>query len=91
MAELCRAGLHGFAAENEARMEAMAAARGQIERQLAALQAAQRRVRQTPSTGGKAKGPAPGPSWGRHALGVLRTTAPDPILFVRRRALAASR
>ena len=46
LAELCRAGLHAFAAENEARMEAMAAARGQIERQLANLQATQRRVRQ---------------------------------------------
>jgi F-type H+-transporting ATPase subunit gamma len=45
-AELCRAALHAFAAENEARMEAMAAARSQIERQLAGLQATQRRVRQ---------------------------------------------
>jgi F-type H+-transporting ATPase subunit gamma len=45
-AELCRAALHAFAAENEARMQAMAAARGQIERQLAALQATQRQVRQ---------------------------------------------
>ncbi len=46
LAELCQAALHAFAAENEARMEAMAAARGQIERQLAKLQATQRRVRQ---------------------------------------------
>ena len=46
LAELCQAALHGFAAENEARMEAMAAARGHIERQLAALQATQRRLRQ---------------------------------------------
>ena len=46
LAELCRAALHAFAAENEARMEAMAAARSQIERQLATLQATQRRVRQ---------------------------------------------
>ena len=45
-AELCHAALHGFAAENEARMEAMAAAHIQTERQLAALQATQRRVRQ---------------------------------------------
>ena len=45
-AALCHAALHAFAAENEARMQAMAAARGQIERQLAALQATQRRVRQ---------------------------------------------
>jgi F-type H+-transporting ATPase subunit gamma len=45
-AQLCNAALHAFAAENEARMEAMAAARGQIERQLAALQATQRQVRQ---------------------------------------------
>ena len=45
-AELCHAALHSFAAENEARMEAMAAAHTQTERQLAALQATQRRVRQ---------------------------------------------
>ncbi len=45
-AELCDAALHAFAAENEARMEAMAAARSQIERQLSALQATQRQVRQ---------------------------------------------
>ena len=45
-AQLCRAALHGFAAENEARLEAMTAAHTQTERQLAALQAMQRRVRQ---------------------------------------------
>jgi len=45
-AELCRAALHAFAAENEARMESMAAARKQIDRQLAALEATQRMVRQ---------------------------------------------
>ena len=45
-AQLCRASLHSFAAENEARMEAMAAAHSQTERQLATLQATQRRVRQ---------------------------------------------
>jgi F-type H+-transporting ATPase subunit gamma len=45
-AELCNAALHAFAAENEARMEAMASARNQIERQLSALQATQRLVRQ---------------------------------------------
>ena len=45
-AELCHAALHGFAAENEARMEAMAAAHTQTERELASLQATQRRVRQ---------------------------------------------
>ncbi|MEJ0069371.1 MAG: FoF1 ATP synthase subunit gamma [Pseudomonadota bacterium] len=45
-AQLCNAALHAFAAENEARMESMAAARNQIERQLAALQATQRLVRQ---------------------------------------------
>jgi F-type H+-transporting ATPase subunit gamma len=45
-AQLCRAGLHAFAAENQARMEAMAAARKQVERQLAQLQARQRLVRQ---------------------------------------------
>jgi F-type H+-transporting ATPase subunit gamma len=45
-AQLCDAALHAFAAENEARMEAMAAARNQIERQLSALQATERLVRQ---------------------------------------------
>jgi F-type H+-transporting ATPase subunit gamma len=45
-AQLCTTALHAFAAENEARMEAMTAARGQIERQLSALQATQRIVRQ---------------------------------------------
>ncbi len=45
-AQLCNAALHAFAAENEARMEAMAAARTQIERQLSSLQASQRTVRQ---------------------------------------------
>ena len=45
-AQLCRAGLHAFAAENEARLEAMTAARNQIERQLSALRATLRHVRQ---------------------------------------------
>lgn len=45
-AQLCDAALHAFAAENEARMEAMAAAHSQIERQLVELQATQRHVRQ---------------------------------------------
>ncbi len=45
-ARLCRAALHGFAAENEARMEAMAAAHAQTGRRLDALQATGRRVRQ---------------------------------------------
>jgi len=45
-AQLCSAGLHAFAAENQARMEAMAATRNQIERQLARLRATQRQVRQ---------------------------------------------
>ncbi len=45
-AQLCSAALHAFAAENEARMEAMAAAHKQIERQLSSLQATQRLVRQ---------------------------------------------
>ena len=45
-AQLCEAALHAFAAENQARMEAMAAARSQVERQLASLQATQRQVRQ---------------------------------------------
>ena len=45
-AQLCHAALHSFAAENEARMEAMAAAHTQTERQLSSPQATQRRVRQ---------------------------------------------
>ncbi|SDS51598.1 F0F1 ATP synthase subunit gamma [Bradyrhizobium canariense] len=45
-AQLCSAALHAFAAENEARMAAMASARHQIERQLSTLQATQRLVRQ---------------------------------------------
>lgn len=45
-AQLCNVALHAFAAENEARMEAMAAAHSQIERQLAVLRASQRQVRQ---------------------------------------------
>ena len=44
--QLCNTALHAFAAENEARMEAMASARRQIERKLSALQATQRIVRQ---------------------------------------------
>ncbi len=45
-AQLCYAALHAFAAENEARMAAMAAARDQIGRQLGALRARERQVRQ---------------------------------------------
>ena len=45
-AQLCRTALHAFAAENEARMEAMASAHSQIDLQLATLQAIQRIVRQ---------------------------------------------
>jgi F-type H+-transporting ATPase subunit gamma len=45
-AQLCDAALHAFAAENEARVEAMAAAHREIDRQLAALKATQRQVRQ---------------------------------------------
>lgn len=45
-AQLCEAALHAFAAENEARMEAMAAARNQIERKLSTLQTTQRLIRQ---------------------------------------------
>jgi len=43
---ICNAALHAFAAENEARMAAMAAARNQIGRELTALSALERRVRQ---------------------------------------------
>lgn len=45
-AQLCHAALHAFAAENEARMAAMAAARDQIGRQLTTLRATERQVRQ---------------------------------------------
>jgi F-type H+-transporting ATPase subunit gamma len=45
-AQLCRAGLHAFAAENQTRLEAMAAARRQVERELSQLQGRQRLVRQ---------------------------------------------
>lgn len=45
-AQLCNAALHAFAAENEARMEAMAGAHSQIERQLVELEALRRRIRQ---------------------------------------------
>jgi F-type H+-transporting ATPase subunit gamma len=45
-AQFCNGALHAFAAENEARMEAMASARHQIERQLSSLQTTQRAVRQ---------------------------------------------
>lgn len=45
-AQLCHAALHAFAAENEARMEAMAAARDQVARQLTDLRAKERMVRQ---------------------------------------------
>ena len=45
-AQLCAIALHAFAAENDARMEAMAQAHGQIDRQLGELRAVQRRVRQ---------------------------------------------
>jgi F-type H+-transporting ATPase subunit gamma len=45
-AQLCHAALHAFAAENEARMQAMAAARDQVARQLTDLRAKERMVRQ---------------------------------------------
>jgi F-type H+-transporting ATPase subunit gamma len=45
-AQLCHAALHAFAAENQARTEAMGAAHTQIERQLGTLRARQRQVRQ---------------------------------------------
>jgi F-type H+-transporting ATPase subunit gamma len=45
-AQLCRAALHSFAAENQARMEAMAAARRQVDSRLETLRGDERRVRQ---------------------------------------------
>jgi F-type H+-transporting ATPase subunit gamma len=45
-AQVCKAALHAFAAENEARMEAMSSAGSQIARELKTFQATLRRVRQ---------------------------------------------
>lgn len=45
-AQVCKAALHAFAAENEARMEAMTAAGSQIAHELETFQATLRRVRQ---------------------------------------------
>ncbi|SLN25707.1 F0F1 ATP synthase subunit gamma [Roseisalinus antarcticus] len=45
-ARVCRAAIHALVAENEARMQTMAAAGNQIERRLNALVATQRQVRQ---------------------------------------------
>ena len=45
-AQICRAALHAFAAENDARMQAMASARTQIEHLLDTLQTRQRQLRQ---------------------------------------------
>lgn len=45
-AQICKAALHAFAAENEARMEAMSAAGNQITRELGEFEATLRRVRQ---------------------------------------------
>ena len=45
-AQVCKAALHAFAAENEARMEAMASAGSQINRELDEFEALLRRVRQ---------------------------------------------
>ena len=45
-AQLCHAALHAFAAENEARMEAMAAAQREVQRRVGELESTQRLVRQ---------------------------------------------
>jgi F-type H+-transporting ATPase subunit gamma len=45
-AQLCKAALHAFSAENEARLAAMTAAGSQIKTELLTIQASQRRVRQ---------------------------------------------
>ena len=45
-AQVCKAALHAFAAENEARMQAMSSAGSQITRELEEFQATLRRVRQ---------------------------------------------
>ena len=45
-AQLCRAALHAFSAENEARMQAMASAHSQVDERILSLQAQERRVRQ---------------------------------------------
>lgn len=65
-AQVCKAALHAFAAENEARMNAMTAAGSQIARELAQYEATLRRVRQEAitaeiielGTGAAAAGPA---------------------------------
>ncbi|ORE96176.1 H+transporting two-sector ATPase subunit gamma [Stappia sp. 22II-S9-Z10] len=49
-AALCRAALHAFAAENEARLRAMAAARSNIEQRLAGLKRTERMLRQAEIT-----------------------------------------
>ncbi|WP_108663732.1 F0F1 ATP synthase subunit gamma [Acuticoccus kandeliae] len=49
-AELCGAAMHAFAAENAARLFSMAAARGNIERRLDTLSAAERSARQSEIT-----------------------------------------
>ena len=45
-AQLCHAALHAFAAENEARLEAMAAAQREVQRRMGELESTQRQVRQ---------------------------------------------
>ena len=45
-AQVCKSALHAFAAENEARMEAMTSAARQIAREMEEFQARLRRVRQ---------------------------------------------
>ena len=49
-AALCRGALHAFAAENEARLRAMAAARSNIEQRLAGLKRTERMLRQAEIT-----------------------------------------
>lgn len=65
-AQVCKAALHAFAAENQARMEAMTSAGNQIGRELESFEATLRRVRQEAitaeiielGTGAAAAGPA---------------------------------
>jgi F-type H+-transporting ATPase subunit gamma len=65
-ARVCEAAMEGFAAENEARMAAMAAAKTSIDGKLIALQALERRIRQEEVTAEVVELAAGARAWGRH-------------------------
>jgi F-type H+-transporting ATPase subunit gamma len=64
-AKVCEAAMEGFAAENEARMAAMAAAKTSIDGKLTALQALERRIRQEEVTAEVVELAAGARAWGR--------------------------